>query len=181
MKKFKDLESITTKIVIGIKWYGNSIKQNYKQFIPALIVSSLTAAGAQELTEYINNAPEWLIQSSGYLGATIGGYGAFLPINYRNNKKKYPNGFFSKETIKTIVEVASADYLSDIISYAPVFVGMNHYLLESGYDSGTSGLISATTASTAYFFTVCGLYNTMQTITNKTNKIIKNIIKKYSV
>ena len=66
-------------------------------------------------------------------------------------------------------DILSADYLGDMVSYAPVFIGMNHWLLNEGVDTGLSGGISAGAAAITYFFTICAIYNRMQATTTLIN------------
>lgn len=173
------LDSIVNTTVKGIKWYGEAIRKNYKQFIPALVVSTVAAGGAQELADaLIENPNEWITQLSGYLGATAGGYGTFLSLEFRNNREKYPNGFLSKEMGKTFVDIASSDYLADVISYTPVFIASNHYLLNQEVGEGIAGSISAGIASTTYFFTMCGLYDVFQRFTHRFNTLTKRALNK---
>lgn len=170
---FMVLERILDSAIKGSKWYGKAVKENYRQFIPSLVVSSACAFGGQEIAERFQIASEWAVQLSGYIGGTIGGYTTFLSLEYKNKKEKYPNGFISKEMGKTLVDLTSSDYLADMISFAPVFIAVNHQLLNDGVDPGVSGGVSALVGSTTYFFTMCGFYDGFQRLTNKVNSRIR--------
>lgn len=160
------------------RWYGNSVRENYPQFLPSLLVSSVVAAGGQEVVGLMDAPPEWLVQAGGYTGATISGYSVFLGLEYRNKKEHYPRGFLSREMGKTIIDIASADYLADLMCYTPVFVGVNHVLLNSDVGEFWSGLAAAGTASLAYFLVICGVYDRTQALTSKVNGYIRSAAKK---
>jgi len=169
-------ESSNGKFRETLSWYGNTIRENYRQFIPSLIVSTACTYLGQDLVEFMSENPsEWVTQLTGYAGATVGGYATFLSLEYKNKREKYPDGFVSREMGKTLVDVVSSDYLADAVSYAPVFITTNHYLLEGGVDAGASGGISAAAASTTYFFTICALYDRFQSLTKRIAEGVKNI------
>lgn len=173
------LESAVSKISKTMRWYGDTIRSNYKELVPSLMVSTAAAFGGQEVIDRVmETPPEWLLQSGGYSAAFVTGWGTFLGLSYKNNSEQYPNGFISKEMGKTFGEAFSADYVADLVSYTPTFLAVNHQLLKHDVDPGLSGLASAGAASTTYFFVMCALYDRSQALTQKINNGIKKLFGK---
>jgi len=170
------LEGIVGKGIQGLKWYGGSIRDNYKEFVPALVCSTAAASLAQAAVDMMENPHEVLMQSAGYFAALASGYVVFLGLSYKNKPENYPNGFISKEMGNTFATMASADYVADLVSYTPVFITVNHLMLNNGHSGLVSGLCAAGAASTTYFFTVCGLYDRCQAAAKHINKGVRKVI-----
>lgn len=171
------LDELTNKLHEGLKWYCDAVKNNWKSFLPATLIAMGFTTGGQALVgEIVDNPSELLTQMTGYWSATLGGYGSFLSLEYYRHKEKYSDGFFSKEMGKTFADVWSADYLSDWISYTPLFIATNHYMLNHGHSEALSGAVTSLVASTGYFFVLCGMYD----MTKKVNSYLVKTFKSAS-
>ncbi len=161
----------------GLSWYSEQLKNNASTILPALGAAAIGTWGGQEALEYFNESREVVVQSTGYLSGLVVGYSVFLEREYKQNPEKYPNGFFSKDMLKTLGNFASADYVGDLVGFTPQFVFTNHYLLEQGMDQGMSGLIAAGVASTSYYFAISALYGWTEQVSAAINKNIKKVFK----
>ncbi|MFT4250427.1 MAG: hypothetical protein ACMXYD_03635 [Candidatus Woesearchaeota archaeon] len=164
----------------GFARYKRSVKDLFSILAPSLALSALAMAGVQEGLGYID-ASNAVVVAGGYASAITTGYTYFLLADKRKTPAKYPSGLTkqsllagvlpvrvpTQETFRTIKNVFISDMPADYISYSPVIIGANEYLLSNGVSEGLSGLIAGGVASTTYYFTFCGLYPHAQKVTDR--------------
>ena len=123
----------------------------FKSMIPSVIVGSLTAAGCQEVcSEYTSN-PE-MITMSGMAAQLIGGWGAYLPSHFYNNKERLTdeNGKVKwKEYAQDISSVIASDQVGNKV-WAVSYGVANEIALRTGANPIEAGLISGASSGLVY-------------------------------
>jgi len=123
----------------------------FKSMIPSVIVGTLAAAGCQEVCSNYTSNPE-VITLSGMTAQLIGGWGAYLPSHFYNNKERLrdENGKVKwKEYVQDISSVIASDQVGNKV-WAASYGVANEIALRTGANTIGAGIISGASSGLVY-------------------------------
>ncbi len=130
----------------------NSMKfwRVFKSMIPSIVVGTMAATGCQAVCSRYTENPE-LITLAGMAGQYIGGYGAFFPSYFYNNKDRLIKNrkIKWKLYLQEIGSVIASDRIGNKV-WAGAYGLTNELSLRAGLNSSYSGLISGITSGLTY-------------------------------
>ncbi len=123
----------------------------FKSMLPSVVVGTLAAAGCQEIcSEYTSNLEA--ITLSGMVAQYVGGWGAYIPTHYFNNRKRLTDEK-GKTRWKQYAQDISSVLVSDQVGnkvWALSYGLVNEVSVRSGIDHGTAGILSGITSGLVY-------------------------------
>lgn len=173
-------KSLRTELAESFRSYPKNWVSYMKQLAPTILISSLGSATAQ-----------WIAQRMGHDGATaqtiagyIGGYGTGYPFyfgsEYLLHKDRYPKGIISRDFGRFVGTFLAADYVADLSTFTPTFIGLNAYLTNNtDMEPFPRGLVAWNTAGILYTTVMAGLHPAIQRVNSAINRGIKSAFSRF--
>lgn len=123
----------------------------FKSMLPSVVVGTLAAAGCQEICSQYTSNPE-AITFSGMAAQYVGGWGAYIPVHYFNNRERLTDEEGRtkwRQYAQDIGSVLVSDQAGNkvwVLSYGLA----NEVSMRSGIDSGYAGILSGVTSGLVY-------------------------------
>lgn len=175
----KPSASLKTELAESIRHYPSHWKSYMKQLAPTVLISSLGSATAQWIADRMGFDGTTAQTIAGYIGGYGTGYPFYFGSEYLLHKERYPKGIISKEFGKLVGTFLAADYVADLSTFTPTFIGSNAYLANNtDIAPFPRGLIAWNTAGLLYTSVMAGLHPAVQRVNSAINRGIKSVCRK---
>jgi hypothetical protein len=171
--------TLRKELTESIKNYPKTWKEYFKGLAPAVVISSIGAAGGQWLANHLGYDSNFAMTASAYVCGYIPGYSYFFGQEYIKNKKKYPKGIISKEFGEFVGTFMASDYVADFTTFTPAFIASNLWMANNTeIHPALRSIIAWNSSAMLYISAMAGLHPVTRRVTQGINHGLESLVKK---
>ncbi len=158
------------------KDYSSTWKEYFRTLAPAIAISSVGSAIGQAVATHLGADSITANTLAAYVCGYIPGYTYYFRQEYKNHRERYPNGIKSKEFATYVGTFFAADWVSDILTFTPTFIGTNLLLMRhTNVSPFMRGIIAWDGAALLYISSMSALHPFTQRLTDSANAGIRRL------